>query len=160
MSSRPTSASTFGSICVPKMKDYSMNPKVSVYRTDGSGRDTYINFDNEGFRNNIANNYRKMYNIRKESDKLTNLYPKFSIYKADGYGRDSYIVSTSGGFFKATDTKIFSLTLRTHKGYSIYKNNDYINYANHYRSQSMIIQNNQLSKKQRELSARLSKPKE
>lgn len=159
MSSRPTSASTFGSICAPKTKDYSMNPKISIYRTDGSGRDTYINYDNGGFRTNIVNNYRKMYCIKNESGKTANINPKFSIYKSDGFGRDSYIVSTSGGFFQATHPKFFPLTLRTHGGYSIYKNNDYLNYANHFESQSAIMQKKLLFKKQRALSARLSKPK-
>lgn len=37
------------------------NPKVAHYHTNGGGRDTYIKFDNGGFRKQWENGYSNIY---------------------------------------------------------------------------------------------------
>lgn len=52
MSRRPLSASTsasFGSKCQYKSKDLSMTPKVVIYQSNGTGRDSYVKKSNGGF---------------------------------------------------------------------------------------------------------------
>ena len=164
MKSRPLSASTastFGSTFFLKTKDFHMNPKIIIYRTNGTGRDTYIDYDNGGFRKLCPTNYRKVYStIRGESWKATNINPKFPIYKSDGYGRDSYIYSSCGGFFRCSSVKAFPKTLREYNNsWSIRKKNDYLYYANNYRSPQQIKEANKKARLQRSLSARLSRPK-
>jgi hypothetical protein len=64
MATRPLSASTatsFGGKFNHTTKDFHMNPKVSNYQTNGSGRDSYIISDNGGFRRTWENNYKKIY---------------------------------------------------------------------------------------------------
>ena len=163
MKSRPMSASTtatFGSQYQPKIKDFHMNPKVSVYHSNGSGRDSYINYDNGGFRHMAPANYRKVYAvIRNEMVKSANITPKFAIYKSDGYGRDSYIYSTCGGFYKVNNYKGFNNSLRSYDNYTNYKKYDYIHYANNYRTPKEVSDKIALFRRQRATSARLSKPK-
>jgi hypothetical protein len=58
MKARPMSPggmSTFGN--TKTTKDLSMTPKVAHYSSNGSGRDSYINFSNGGFRKKWENNY-------------------------------------------------------------------------------------------------------
>jgi hypothetical protein len=61
MKSRPMSASTassFGNL--RKSPNLEMNPKVSNYQSNGTGRDSYINFSNGGFRRTWQNNYKNV----------------------------------------------------------------------------------------------------
>ncbi len=58
MKSRPMSATTatsFGQSTVKK--NLEMNPKVSHYHSNGSGRDGYIKLSNGGFRKTWENNF-------------------------------------------------------------------------------------------------------
>jgi hypothetical protein len=58
MKSRPLSASTvesFGQFSTKK--NLEMNPKVSHYHSDGTGRDAYIKLSNGGFRKTWDNNF-------------------------------------------------------------------------------------------------------
>ena len=163
MKSRPLSASTtatFGSAFITKPKDISMNPKVSIYHSNGSGRDTYINYDNGGFRRMCPSNYRIIYStIRNESTKATNINPKFPIYKSNGRGRDSYIYSSCGGFYKVNDYRGFVNSLRSYDTYQLKKKNDFVHYANTYLTPKEINEKRNLSRIQRATSARLARPK-
>lgn len=162
MNSRPTSATTavtFGSKCSPKLKDISITPKVTLYRTDGTGRDTYINYDNGGFLNITSSNYRKVYAVKNESGKTTNINPKFAIYKSDGYGRDSYIFTDCGGLFQVGNKYTFPSLLRSYEGYKTHKKYDYLHYVKTFRPKRVVTEKKELSQKQRLLSAKLSKPK-
>lgn len=162
MYSRPLSASTtatFGSRIFPKPKDYHMNPKFSIYHSNGTGRDTYINYDNGGFRKVCPNNYRVLYSTLRSSMKTTNINPKFPIYKSNGYGRDSYIYSSCGGFFRCNSSKNFFQSLREYNIFSNKKKYDYLYYANNFKSPKEILEKNKLARKQRATSARLARPK-
>ena len=78
-----------------------------IYATDGSGRDTYIGFDNGGntFRfEGTSNCYTKrgaMHSLNGHSigGPNTNLMAKRYFYEMNGTGRDTYIHVDSGGFF-------------------------------------------------------------
>lgn len=162
MNSRPTSATTavsFGSKCSQKLKDISIVPKVTMYRTDGTGRDTYINYDNGGFKNITSSNYRKVYAIKNESGKATNIIPKFAIYKSDGYGRDSYIYTDCGGLYQVVNKHTFPSLLRSYGGFQTYKRNDYLHYVKAFRPKKVLIEKKELCQKQRLLSAKLAQPK-
>ena len=159
---RPQSAADigFGSRTHLSLKDYSMNPKVSVYRGDGSGRDSYIKFNNGGFRKILTNNYRHDFSSAgADLPARTGITPKFAIYKSDGYGRDSYVYSNSGGFFKVAPKLRFIQTLRSYDEYLTRKNNDYKYYANHFISPKEAKRQHQIYKIQRSNSMRLSIPK-
>ena len=162
MKSRPLSASTaatFGSSFQPKLKDYHMNPKISIYRTNGTGRDTYINYDNGGFRNMCPNNFRINYSQLIDNTKASNINPKFPIYKPNGLGRDSYIYSSSGGFYKAENYPGFVNSLRSPMNFPTLKKYDYVYYANHFAHPHVVNKRNKLYRYQRATSARLAKPK-
>ena len=61
MNSRPMSGSTttsFGQFTTKR--NLEMNPKVSHYHSDGSGRDAYIKFSNGGFRKTWDNNFKNI----------------------------------------------------------------------------------------------------
>ena len=79
---------------------------TSNYRTNGTGRDTYINRDNGGFNKMFepckyaeggTMGYKNKFVERAPIIHAKNLY-----YHSDGTGRDSYIVETSGGFNNLT----------------------------------------------------------
>lgn len=160
--SRPASAASicFGAHSHQTLKDYHMNPKVAVYQTNGTGRDTYINFNNGGFRNIISSSYRKDFSsLPADLSKATNINPKFPIYKSNGYGRDSYIYSTSGGFFKVPPKLQFKKSLREYDCFIRRKKYDYIYYANHFMKPKDVFVQDQLFKLQRSASTRLARPK-
>ena len=52
--SRPLSGTT-NSVYGQKRPDLSMTPKVSIYRSNGFGRDAYISNSNGGFRKSCDN---------------------------------------------------------------------------------------------------------
>ena len=173
---RPYSAesttASFGSRCISKLKDISMNPKVSNYQTDGMGRDSYIKLPNGGFTRAWNNKYRQSYMIRRsltECIQNTPITSKFPIYRSNGRGRDAYIYSTCGGFYKPENTpvnyKVYFSNLRKYD-YDNYVNTpiikkkyDYNRYVKMFRKPKEIEIANNLAKRQRVLSARLSKPK-
>jgi hypothetical protein len=83
-----------------------MNPKVSMYQTDGFGRDTYIKEPNGGFRKSWTNIYHQnYYNKMSLTDylKSCDINPKFPIYRANGTGRDMYIKRNCGGFYHSNN---------------------------------------------------------
>ena len=170
-----TSTSTtafFGSRCVPILKNYKMNPKVSMYQTDGFGRDTYIKEPNGGFRKSWSNIYHQnYYNKMSLTDylKACNINPKFPIYRSDGTGRDMYIKGTCGGFYHPYNfpvhfTKFFG-DLRNYEydpivNERLEKNKyDYQRYVKMFRTPKEIGNAIQLRKLQRASSARLATPK-
>jgi hypothetical protein len=61
--SRPLS-STSNSVYGQKKADLSINPKVTIYRSNGFGRDAYISSSNGGFRKGCEN-----YNYTTPSNK-------------------------------------------------------------------------------------------
>ena len=76
----------------------SFYPKNSNYKTDGSGRDSYISVNNGGFYTP-----RKQYPTVLTSSRSTQFFGGASgnrtvKYNSNGTGRDSYIVTNSGGF--------------------------------------------------------------
>ena len=73
-------------------------PKVPLYKTDGSGRDTYIKLDNGGIFKNISiSNSRCSSRVREYSTPHPVLRARTLKYKPDGSGRDTYIIDDSGG---------------------------------------------------------------
>ena len=88
-------------------------PKTSYYRTDGSGRDTYISYDNGG-------TFQPMSNINS-FDKVV-LRPKSAVtktavrslhYVCDGSGRDSYIRISDGGLHSPSVPQHFLTTFKS-----------------------------------------------
>ena len=173
---RPFSASytnsLFGSRSQPNIKDLKVNGKITNYRNDGYGRDTYIEFPNGGFRQCWNNNYHSFYFNKKSMSeylKFTNINPKFPIYKSNGYGRDSYIYNDCGGFYHKNNFphhyKEFFGKLRYYD-YNPFVNDsvnhskyDYSKYCKLFRTPKQIEQSKKLAKLKRSASARLSIPK-
>ena len=162
----------FGSRCVPYKKDYRMNPKVSMYQTDGFGRDSYIKEPNGGFRRSWSNLFHSnYYNKMSLNDylKSCNINPKFPIYRADGSGRDMYVKGNCGGFYHAQNFPIhFSRFFGELRYYDydpvvnerLIKNKyDYQRYVKMFRNPKEIENAVKLGTRQRATSARLSVPK-
>ena len=86
---------------------HAMLPYQRQYKTNGTGRDTYIAFDNGGF--NTVCTVTKADEIGtfgggKGSSKFfdrTSSKPTYKVanYNLDGTGRDTYIKSNNGGFY-------------------------------------------------------------
>ena len=81
-------------------------PYTRQYKTDGTGRDTYIGFDNGGF-NIMYTPYKQAelgtFGGGKGKSKFyhrTSSKPTYKIvnYPQDGTGRDTYVLSNNGGF--------------------------------------------------------------
>ena len=170
-----TSTSTtafFGSRSIPYLKNYKMNPKVSMYQTDGFGRDTYIKEPNGGFRKSWSNLYHHdFYNKMSMTDYLKSceITPKFPIYRANGTGRDMYIKGTCGGFYHTHNYPIhFSKFFGDLRNYEydpivnerLLKNKyDYQRYVKMFRTPKEIVNSMRLKSRQRATSARLATPK-
>eukprot|EP01017_Pseudomicrothorax_dubius_P038528 TRINITY_DN5788_c0_g2_i2.p1 TRINITY_DN5788_c0_g2~~TRINITY_DN5788_c0_g2_i2.p1 ORF type:complete len:181 (-),score=22.49 TRINITY_DN5788_c0_g2_i2:110-652(-) len=80
-------------------KATSITPRLSVYKTNGSGRDTYISFDNAGVLQGSAR-MNTLLSSPKQTEKKTTLFPQLGgkmqkhyvvNYRRDGNGRDGYI---------------------------------------------------------------------
>ena len=164
---RPLSAqhnkTSFGEFYMTKKLD--IIPKVTNYRIDGSGRDSYINFDNGG--NSRETNCFK-YSAKKglncfNNGKPYNVISKISIYKSDGQGRDQYIVRDCGGFYSQTprenphNFKNFLRSYDTKPTFCL--KNDFSLLSKNHVLKPVKIKMNEQGKKQRLLSARLSVPK-
>ena len=170
-----TSTSTtafFGSRSIPNLKNFKMNPKVSMYQTDGFGRDTYIKEPNGGFRKSWSNLYHHDFFNKMsltEYVKSCEMTPKFPIYRSNGTGRDMYIKRNCGGFYHPYNfpihyTKFFG-DLRYYKydpivNERLVKNKyDYQRYVKMFRTPQEIDDSIQLRTRQRATSARLATPK-
>ena len=162
----------FGSRCTARNKDYRMNPKVSMYQTDGFGRDTYIKEPNGGFRKSWTNIYHQnYYNKMSLTDylKSCDINPKFPIYRANGTGRDMYIKRNCGGFYHSNNYPVhysrFFGELRNYEYDPIVNERlvkskyDYQRYVKMFRTPNEIRESIQLGKRQRATSARLATPK-
>ena len=170
-----TSTSTsafFGSRCIPNLKNFKMNPKVSMYQTDGYGRDTYIKEPNGGFRKSWANLYHHdFFNKMSLTEylKSCDINPKFPIYRANGTGRDMYIKGTCGGFYHPQNFPIhFSKFFGDLRSYEydpivnerLVKNKyDYQRYVKMFRTPQEDVDSIRLRTRQRATSARLATPK-
>jgi hypothetical protein len=75
----------------------------TYYKNDGSGRDTYISFDNGGFHKprptapKMGN--EQSLNNTFSHDAHPQLHGKHINYLQNGTGRDSYIFMSNGGFY-------------------------------------------------------------
>ena len=170
--SSTSNSAFFGSRCAPHIKNYKMNPKVSMYQTDGFGRDSYIKFSNGGFRKSWSNLYHNDYCSKMsltDNLKSCSIIPKFPIYRSNGSGRDMYIKRNCGGFYHPQNFPIhytrFFGELRNYE-YDPYVNErlvkgkyDYQRYVKMFRSPQEIEDAIKLRSRQRVTSARLSKPK-
>ena len=94
-------------------------PKTSYYRTDGSGRDSYISYDNGGtFKpmSNFPTNGRMMIRPVSAASKSS---VRSLHYISDGSGRDSYIRISDGGLHAASTPQYclagFKESLRTYQ---------------------------------------------
>lgn len=150
-------------------KQGNLEPKYANYTSNGFGRDTYINYNNGGFHNNVEqydpkNNYNtfsltRFYNTKRYVAPLK--------YRSDGTGRDKYVLHEHGGLEKDTKPlKNYHLKdfLRNEGGNNVYFNNspmkEGIRPKNLYMSQKEfnIIKNIKILEKN--LEERLYKPKE
>ena len=80
---------------------------IIIYPTNGSGRDTYIMYDNAGF---WKENFRKFSNKNKSKrssfarfHSIRNI-PRIWNYHSDGTGRDTYILYNDGGLMNIYQT--------------------------------------------------------
>jgi hypothetical protein len=169
---RPASASV--QHCKPSFGEFyrtttlDQGPKVTRYQIDGSGRDSYINFNNGGNNKPSVELGFFKYSQKKgknlfNSGKSYNVIPKLSIYKSDGMGRDSYIVKDCGGHCNdgsKTNHGGFRTNLRS---YEVKPTkvlfNDYSLLCKNHLLKPVEQKIKQVATKQRVLSARLSVPK-
>ncbi|OMJ95422.1 hypothetical protein SteCoe_1184 [Stentor coeruleus] len=102
-------------------------PKTPYYRTNGTGRDTYIAYDNGG-------TFQPMMTPR--SCERTSSRPRSSVskssnrslhYISDGTGRDSYIHVSDGGLHCSSSPKHFLQTFKSSlRSYTpVKKNSDF-----------------------------------
>jgi hypothetical protein len=99
-------------------------PYQREYKTNGTGRDTYIAFNNGGF-NQVQLHTKEdtgTFGGGKGSSKFfhrTSSKPTFKVtnYNLDGSGRDTYIKSNNGGFFPSASglRRTFFDKLRTYE---------------------------------------------
>ncbi|KAL4426906.1 hypothetical protein ABPG74_012906 [Tetrahymena malaccensis] len=161
--------------------------KAIIYKSDGTGRDTYITRNNGGLMSQqmlkdmeckekkpdfVRIRLGSSYGNRKS---LPTLGEKFVHYHSDGTGRDSYIGWNNGGrtnvYNKQSNTEInFRTTLRTYTktpsqatffsstSYSTQPAFDFTN-TNFYLNPKQVQEKNELHKRQIESAKRLSRPK-
>ena len=159
---RPMSAAelSFGARSNKTIKDFHMNPKVSIYKSDGTGRDEYINYNSGGYNTLTDTKYKQFhFALPGNPNKSSSISPKFAVYRSDGYGRDSYIYSNSGGFYKVPPFQKFINTLRNYDCFKSRKKYDYCYYANTFISPKEKNIMNRMSRLQRSSSQRLAIPK-
>lgn len=166
---RPLSAqhnkTSFGEFYMTKKLD--IIPKSVNYRVDGSGRDSFINFNNGGNIKSSNELGHFKYSNKKgvcffNSGKPYNVLSKVTIYKSDGMGRDQYIVKDCGGFYKGGSN--YSNGFRTSlRNYDVKPTkvlpNDFSLLSKNHLLNSVKQKIEETSKKQRIQSARLSVPK-
>lgn len=156
----------------PAFGEFQMNkkldiiPKVTNYRIDGTGRDSYIGFNNGGNIKESSNiewcKYTNRRGLNQFSTKNYNVISKVSIYKSDGNGRDQYIVKDCGGFYKIGQNSFntFKTSLRSYdvKPTKIILN-DFSTYCKGFQTNKERERKETELKSQRVLSVRLSAPK-
>jgi len=86
------------------IKSPDLGVKHPYYKSDGSGRDTYISYNSGGIWNSVKQGKidnritQSTYIPAHESRKnLGNMNPRFAHYHGDGTGRDSYVIDHYGG---------------------------------------------------------------
>lgn len=91
-------------------------PKVPVYKTDGTGRDTYIKLNNGGIFKNISHSVtRGSTRVREYSPPHPVLRARTLKYRGNGTGRDTYIIDDSGGLCSSSFTVQSPTILRDNK---------------------------------------------
>ena len=173
---RPFSATSttasFGSRCYSKIKDLSMQPHISIYKTNGYGRDSYIEVPNGGFRKEWHNSFVQNYHTKllvSECMKKSSSPGRFCVYRPNGLGRDSYIYKNCGGFDHSESYPLhyssFFGELRNYKydplvnDSIIKKKYDYNRYVKLFRRPHEIHESNIRNRMLKALSGRLSQPK-
>lgn len=81
---------------------------ITFYRTDGKGRDGYINYNNAGFWKDRTIKVRDVFKPRKKIKIFHSIFnqpPPFT-YISDGSGRDSYVLDHNGGLIKTFEPLI------------------------------------------------------
>ncbi|CAG9322606.1 unnamed protein product [Blepharisma stoltei] len=89
-------------------------PKTLYYRTDGSGRDTYIAYDNGGVFQSTAKfpSSQTAKSVIRPRSSYSRPSAKSLRYAPDGSGRDSYIKCGDGGLHASSTPKDFLSTFR------------------------------------------------
>ena len=108
------------------------NPRISHYRRDGWGRDSYISTNNGGFQS--ENETRKVQNHSPVRDfgkqNAPNLHSRAVSYHANGTGRDSYIAHNQGGFGTPGSKETFYTSFRKDPPRMIARKNDFFSRTN------------------------------
>ena len=145
-----------------------LTPKSTYYRDNGTGRDSYIRFNNGGMY--VPTVARSEYPCsqfrgkRSATPNVTNSSNKIVRYKNNGGGRDAYIYSTHGGFETDGGDRAAGSTfyrgLRTWASSSQVAPNDIFSQVQSQKSDySYYIKQRRLSMSQKEQASRLSRPK-
>jgi len=135
-------------------------PNFTSYRSNGDGRDIYIQYNNGGFWDinpspfSAKIPHRLNYRFHSLSSFRT---PPFK-YRSDGKGRDSYIISNNGGLsYNNQSLKNCKLETYLRTDYNFYKPVEFINNNNlkRFMSKKEYFHNLQIKKKEKELINRL-----
>jgi hypothetical protein len=94
-------------------------PKTPYYRTDGSGRDMYIAYDNGGAFQPMMSLKSYKTSSSRPSSAVSKGSARSLHYVSDGSGRDSYIRISDGGLHSSVSPKHFlnkfTASLRTYQ---------------------------------------------
>ena len=136
-------------------------PNFTSYRSNGDGRDIYIQYNNGGFWDinpspfSAKIPHRLNYRFHSLSSFRT---PPFK-YRSDGKGRDSYIISNNGGLsYNNQSLKNCKLETYLRTDYNFYKPVEYFNNNNNFKrfmSKKEYFHNLEIKKKEKELINRL-----
>mmetsp|Transcript_14153 Transcript_14153/g.20702 ORF Transcript_14153/g.20702 Transcript_14153/m.20702 type:complete len:147 (+) Transcript_14153:30-470(+) len=141
-----------------KLSSAQVIPKNFHYKTDGTGRDSYIATNNGGFF--PAKRVMEEYPVSSLRPKrcivpnASNTPHRIVRYHSNGTGRDSYITTCSGGFQSMSNSERstrFEANLRNYRPFSATYTRAFV-YKQ--RKEERII-----SARQKELVSRLSKPR-
>jgi len=94
----------------PKLNFSSIRGKVPIYKSSGTGRDTYVMHDSGGFlkassADALIRSGSLVRSFSASRLQTTAIEGKTMIYRSDGTGRDGYIVLDSGGFTSRTGSR-------------------------------------------------------
>ena len=110
-------------------------PRTLNYRTDGSGRDTYISVNNGGYCNSFSKTaaYKVPNGLIRPRSATSKPSAKSLHYKSDGTGRDGYITFGDGGLHTTVTPRHFNATfqqsLRSHAPLNRTRKNDAYSWA-------------------------------
>ena len=76
---------------------HSLKPKYTNYSANGTGRDTYINFNNGGYFYPSLKNPGNKRGLIRPKTACNSISMKSLHYHSDGTGRDGYVVADDGG---------------------------------------------------------------